>query len=251
MGIMVGGIKTLSILSTIGLAVGIQHLTTFSMEFWQELEDFLGPILGPIVRGIFEPVWRVLEDPIFRSRFLFTVIWTAMIVAGLVYVIYEVPSLLSWIMGGEKPQPMSQVATRDTRTRTQRPAVQGTRASKLAVEEKREKKQAIVEEFGVKVQSLLQRSRDNLTLEVVVNNGSSHQIDMVVVDIDLPADINTSTDSFRMQRLGTIGGGETSIAQFHLVDLGGDVNLISGHVEFLSASYEISKITLPAPQIKA
>lgn len=250
MGIMVGGIKTLSILSTIGLAVGIQHLTTFSMEFWQELEDFLGPILGPIVRGIFEPVWRVFEDPIFRNRFLFTVIWTAMIVSGLVYVIYEVPSFLSWIMGSQKPQPMRQVATRDTRTRARTPAVQASRPSKSAVEEKREKKQAIVEEFGVKVQTLLQRSRDELTLEVVVNNGSSHQIDMVVVDIDLPADINTSTDSFRMQRLGTIGGGETSIAQFHLDDLGGDVNLIGGHVEFLSASYEISKITLPAPQIK-
>ena len=145
---------------------------------------------------------------------------------------------------------MRQVATRDTRTRAQRLAVEGSRASKSAAEEKGEKKQAIVEEFGVKVQSLLQRSRDELTLEVVVTNSGSHQIDMVVVDVDLPADINTSTDSFRMQRLGTIGPGETSTAQFHLVDLGGDVSLIGGHVEFLSASYEISKITLPAPQIK-
>jgi hypothetical protein len=250
MGIMVGGIKTLSILSMIGLAVGIQHLPTFGMEFWQELEDFFGPILGPIIRGIFEPVYRVFENPTFRNQFLFTVIWTSIIVAGLVYVVYEVPSFLSWIIGGQKAPPMRQVATRDTRARAQRPAVEGARASTLAVEEKREKKQAIVEEFGVKVQSLLQRSRDELTLEVIVTNGGGHQIDMVVVDIDLPADINTSTDSFRMQRIGTIGAGETTTAQFRLVDLGGDVSLIGGHVEFLSASYEISKISLPAPQIK-
>ena len=86
---MVGGIKTFNILGSIVLAVGGSPITRFGIEFWQELEDLLGPILGPIVRGIFEPVYRTFEDVVFRTQFLSAVIWTAMIVGGLVFVVYD------------------------------------------------------------------------------------------------------------------------------------------------------------------
>ena len=247
---MGGGIITISLLSTIALAVGSSPISRITIEFWQELEDLLGPILGPIVRGFFEPVYRTFEDSVFRTQFLNTVIWTAMILGGLLFVVYEVPSFLNWIMGGQSSAPRRQTATVAARTRAQRTAAQQRQATQSKVEEERERKRAVVEASGVKVRSILSRMREELILDVVVKNGSSQQIDMVVVDIDLPADINTSTGSFRMQRLGTIGAGETEIAQFRLIDLGGNPATISGHVEFLSASYEVSKITLPPPEIK-
>ena len=111
------------------------------------------------------------------------------------------------------------------------------------------RKQAIVEASGVKVQSKITRQQEELLLTVLVNNGSGHQIDMVVVDIDLPADIHSQIGSFRMQRLGTVAPGETEVVEFRLQDKGGNVEEISGHVEFLGASYEVSKITLPPPEI--
>jgi len=217
------------------------------MAFWQELEDLLGPILGPIVRGIFEPVYRTFEDQAFRTQALTAIIWTSMIVGGLVFVIYEAPGFLSWIMGGQK-------TTRPQRTpapalRAQRLAAERRTASQSMVDEARKRKQAIVDASGVKVQSKINRQRDELLLTVLVNNGSGHQIDMVVVDIDLPADIHTQIGSFRMQRLGTVAPGETEVAEFRLQDRGGKVEEIRGHVEFLGASYEVSKVEIPPPTI--
>jgi hypothetical protein len=247
MGIMVGGITTFAVLTSIALAIGSSPVSTFSMAFWQELEELLGPILGPIVRGIFEPVYRTFESQAFRTQTLTAIIWTSMIVSGLVFVLYEAPSFLSWIMGGQK-------STKPQRTaapvqRAQRQAAARRTASQSKVDEARKRKQAIVDASGVKVQSKISRDHDELLLTVLVNNGSGHQIDMVVVDIDLPADIHSSIGSFRMQRLGTVAPGETDVAEFRLQDRGGDVAEISGHVEFLGASYEVSKIPIPPPEI--
>ncbi len=248
-GIMVGGIKTLSSLNSIALSFIELPINGFGILFWQELEDLLGPILGPIVRGFFEPIFRTLEDPIFRSQFMFTVIWTAMIIAGLVFVIYEAPGFLSLTMGTQSRSSKSQPVSRPAQTRSQRLADERRQVTKTKVEQERERQQEVMDKSGVRVQSSIKRIREELILDVSVHNGSSHQIDMVVVDIDLPADINTSTSSFRMQRLGTISNGGTEIAQFHLQDRGGDITKIGGHVEFLSASYEVSKVTLPKPEI--
>ena len=44
---MVGGLKTLPTLNLIVLAIGPSPIGSFGIQFWQELEDFLGPILGP------------------------------------------------------------------------------------------------------------------------------------------------------------------------------------------------------------
>ncbi len=246
---MVGGIKTLIVLNSIVLSFGEQPINKFGILFWQELEDMLGPILGPIVRGFFEPLFRTFENPIFRSQFMFTVIWTTMIIAGLVFVIYEAPGFLSLIMGNQSRSLKSQPVSRPSQTRSQRLSDERQRVTKTKVEQERERQQEVIDKSGVKVQSSIKRVKEELILDVSVHNGSSHQIDMVVVDIDLPADINTSTSSFRMQRLGTISPGGTEIAQFHLQDRGGDIAKIGGHVEFLSASYEVSKVTLPQPEI--
>ena len=245
---MVGGIKTFNILGSMVIAVGSSPISRFMLEFWQELEDFLGPILGPIVRGFLEPVYRTLEDPLFRRQLLSAIIWTAMIVGGLVFVIYETPGFIGWITGSQASSSQRQTATRPT-PRVKRQSEERRSESMTTVEEERERKQAVVEASGVKVQSKLKRQGEDLLLSVIVINGSAHQIDMVVVDIDLPADVNTATGSFRMQRLGTINPGVTEVAEFHLQERGGDLTAIGGHVEFLSASYEISKIALPAPEI--
>ncbi|MGY5873742.1 MAG: hypothetical protein RTV72_15955, partial [Candidatus Thorarchaeota archaeon] len=71
--------------------------------------------------------------------------------------------------------------------------------------------------------------------------------DMVVVDLELPTGIDADVGSFRMQRLGSINAGEMKTAKFLLRPMGGNPLDIGGYVEFLGASYEISKIPLPAP----
>jgi hypothetical protein len=70
---------------------------------------------------------------------------------------------------------------------------------------------------------------------------------MVVVDLDLPEGIDYGVGSFRMQRLGTIESGASENAIFRLRETGGDLLKLTGFIEFMSASYELSKIDLPAP----
>ncbi|MFW9835392.1 MAG: hypothetical protein ACFFEK_15435 [Candidatus Thorarchaeota archaeon] len=244
---MVGGIKTLNTLNLVVLTIGPLPKGSFVPQFWQELEDFLGPILGPIVRGVFEPVYRALEDPVFRHQTLFTIIWTAMIIGGLVFAIYEIPSFFGKITEGQvttRPQESAIHAQRAQRKSIDRRAV-----SRTNVEEERKKKQAIVDKSGVRVQSKIAQNGEELLLTVIVKNDSGHQIDMVVVDIEPPADIQMSIGSFRMQRLGSISPGETDTAEFNLEDRGGEIADIRGHVEFLGASYEVSKVPIPPPEI--
>ncbi len=247
---MVGGIKTINTLGSIVLALGNSPITRLGMKFWQELEDLLGPILGPIVRGFFEPIYRTLENPVFRTQLLSAIIWTAMIVGGLVFVAYEAPSFLSWIMGGQTSPVRKQVTSQTNQTRAHRQSVERRTESQSRVDEERGRKQAFVDASGVKVQSKVKQQREEFILTVHVNNGSDHPIEMVVVDLDLPADIDTATGSFRMQRLGSIASGQTEVAEFRLRDRGGDVTAVRGYIEFLGASYEISKISLPAPVIE-
>ncbi len=217
------------------------------MAFWVELEEMLGPVFGPIIRGIFEPVWRTLEDPSFRSTILSTIIWTFLIVGGLVFVIYEAPGFLNLMMGTQPTASKRITPSRSTHTRLAQSAQRQEADTKL--QEGREKRQAEVKAYGVKVSSNLQKSGEEFILSVTVNNESSSQIDMVVVDIDLPADINISIGSFRMQRLGTIAAGTTKIAEFRIQQRGGNLGEIAGHVEFLSASYEVSTLPIPPPEL--
>ena len=239
-------------------AIGSLPSRTIGMAFWVELEEMLGPVFGPIVRGIFEPFWKTLEDPLFRTTILSTIIWTVLIVGGLVFVVYEAPGFFSFVMGTQ-PTTQRRVGTsRSTHTRVaqsaQRLAAERAvqrQAAATTLQEEREKRQAEVRAYGVKVSSSLKRTGEEFVLSVDVNNESTNQIDMVVVDIDLPADVNMSIGSFRMQRLGTIGAGHTKVAEFGIRTRGGNVEEISGYVEFLSASYEVSKLSIPPPEIIA
>ncbi|MHA2025079.1 MAG: hypothetical protein ACW98U_04175 [Candidatus Thorarchaeota archaeon] len=228
------------------------------MAFWVELEEMLGPVFGPIVRGIFEPVWRVFEDPSFRTTILSTIIWTVLIVGGLVFVIYEAPGFFSLMMGTQSTSQRTVSTSSSTQTRlaqsAQRQASKHSAAREAAttkLEEDREKRQAEVRAYGVKVSSRINRTGEEFILSVDVNNESSNQIDMVVVDIDLPADINIAIGSFRMQRLGTIAAGQTKVAEFGIQPRGGNMEEISGHVEFLGATYEVSKLAIPPPEVIA
>ncbi|MHA1849923.1 MAG: hypothetical protein ACTSW8_01530, partial [Candidatus Thorarchaeota archaeon] len=71
-----------------------------------------------------------------------------------------------------------------------------------------------------------------------------------IVDLDLPSGIDAEAGSFRMQRLGTINAGESKSVDFILRPMGGDPAEIGGHVEFIGASYEVSKIPLPVPEME-
>jgi hypothetical protein len=170
-----------------------------------------------------------------------------MIVGGFVFVAYEAPSFLSWITGGQASPVRKQVAAQSSLTKVHRQSVERRTESQSRVDEERGRRQAFVDASGVKVQSKVKQQREEFILTVHVNNGSDHKIDMVVVDLDLPADIDTATGSFRMQRLGSIASGQTEVAEFRLRDRGGDITAVKGYIEFLGASYEISKISLPAP----
>ncbi|MHA2153118.1 MAG: hypothetical protein ACXAAQ_14155, partial [Candidatus Thorarchaeota archaeon] len=237
-------------------AIGTLPSRTIGMAFWVELEEMLGPVFGPIIRGIFEPVWRTLEDPQFRTTILSTIIWTVLIVGGLVFVVYEAPGFFSLMMGTQSTTQRKVRTSSSTHTRiaqsAQRQAAEQSaqrQAAATRLQEDREKRQAEVEAYGVKVSSSILRVGDEFVLSVNVNNESTHQIDMVVVDIDLPADVNMSIGSFRMQRLGTIAAGHTKVAEFGIQSRGGEVEEITGYVEFLGATYEVSKITIPPPEI--
>ncbi len=75
-GNQVGGIDTYTEVTLVAQAIGTLPSRGFGMAFWVELEKMLGPVFGPIIRGIFEQVWRTLEDPSFRTTILSTIIWT-------------------------------------------------------------------------------------------------------------------------------------------------------------------------------
>jgi len=82
-----------------------------------------------------------------------------------------------------------------------------------------------------------------------VTNNTTSRIEMVVVDVDLPEGIDMATGSFRMQRLGTISPDDTEFAHFKLNLVGGSLEDLRGHVEFMSDTYEISKMELPIPDL--
>lgn len=97
----------------------------------------------------------------------------------------------------------------------------------------------------------MKKVRDAVSLMVTVHNESDSKIDMVVVDLDLPAGVDPAIGSFRMQRLGSIPAGQTESKEFLLNLRGGDLTKLTGYVEFLGASYEVSKISLPAIEVEA
>ncbi|MFW9933771.1 MAG: hypothetical protein ACFFDR_14120, partial [Candidatus Thorarchaeota archaeon] len=128
-----------------------------------------------------------------------------------------------------------------------------SRYSTKATSAKREVAKAVssAEAIGdVHVTSVLEKKRDETILTVNVTNKSEHEIEMVVVDLRLPEGIDILAGSFRMQRIGTIKPGNSSAAHFRLRHNYGSLTELSGQVEFLSSSYEITKVDIPQPEIE-
>ncbi|MFW9955488.1 MAG: hypothetical protein ACFFD3_13115 [Candidatus Thorarchaeota archaeon] len=212
--------------------------------FWDELEQLLGPILQPIVGPLFD----ILREEANRAIILSTIVTLFLFVSIVVYVVYEVPSILGLFSSGmsmspAKPEPPILARRPSARTRT--PSETQEEAMSRA------KLPSISQMHGLEVQSTIDKHRDDVLLTIRVTNNSDHEIEMVVVDIDLPDGIDVMTGSFRMQRIGTISSGMTKTADFRLKHYRGSLENITGQIEFMSSSHEITEIAIPRPTIAA
>jgi hypothetical protein len=219
----------------------------FQPLFWEELEELLGPILQPIVH----PIFMALDNESFRSTVLTTTISFFLITAGIMWLLFEGLPLIANIteiseelpdMDSRRARPKSSEQLRRRQT-AHIPRVHETTTRKEV-----EPKPSVVQQTGVQVTSELSKDQENSVLTVNVENTTDSSIQMVVVDIDLPEGIDSEIGSFRMQRLGTIDSGVSKAAVFRLREVGGDLLKLSGFIEFMSASYEVSKIDLPVPK---
>ncbi len=209
--------------------------------FWDELEELLGPIFQPIVGPLFDFL-RVDANRLFL---LSTISTLCIFFVVVVFIAYELPMIFQWLAYGSSSITGQPSRTSSTKT--------PTRYSTKATSARHEVKQSVssAEAIGdVIVASQIEKKRDEVQLNVNVTNMSEHQIEMVVVDLHVPAGIDFMTGSFRMQRLGTIPSGESSAAHFRLKHSYGSLAEISGQVEFMSSSYEITKVSIPSPQIE-
>lgn len=225
------------------LSIGPKLAMLMQNDLWNDISAFLHLLLDPILFAF--------EDVVLRRTLLSTMIWSCLVICGLVFVIYEFPSVIGLIMGtSKKPVIIATKKTAKPRTQVESTSASRHQISRDKAQKEREKREQAVRETGVRVAAKLVRERELIRLTVGIKNGSTSHIDMVVVDLDLPPGIDAEIGSFRMQRLGTINAGESKSVDFILRPMGGDPAEIGGHVEFLGASYEVSKIPLPAPQME-
>lgn len=217
------------------------------------LQNDLSDDILTFLHLLLDPIFAALQDEGFRRIVLSTVIWSFLVICGLVFVVYEFPSIFNLFSGSPtKPVSRRQLKTVLSTSRTQAVTTSAARhqRSRDKTQKEKERRAKAVEETGVRVASKLERERELLRLTVDINNGSSSKIDMVIVDLDIPAGIDVDVGSFRMQRLGSINVGERKTAEFLLKPMGGNPLDIGGHVEFLGASYEVSIISIPTPDMK-
>lgn len=212
-------------------------------NLWDDISTFLHLLLDPIILA--------LQDIVLRRTILSTVIWSTLIICGLIFLVYEFPAVINLVIGAQPKQVKTQSKSgASSRTRTDVSSERMHKASRDQVQKDRDARDRAVLQTGVKVASKIVYERELMHLIVDIKNGSISHIDMVVVDLDLPSGIDTETGSFRMQRLGTINAGQSKSADFLLRPMGGDPRKIGGHVEFLGASYEVSKILIPPPEME-
>lgn len=225
------------------LSIGPKLAMMLQGDLWADISTFLHLLLDPIL--------IVLQDVGLRSTILSTVIWSFFVICGLVFVVYEFPSIIR-ILTGATMTPTKKKAKTAAVAKTQSETASASRhqISRDKAQKERDRREKAVKETGVDVAAKIERERELLRLTVAIMNGSNSHIDMVVVDLDLPSGIDAEIGSFRMQRLGTINAGETKTVDFMLRPMGGEPSEIGGHVEFLGASYEVSKIPLPVPEME-
>lgn len=213
-------------------------------DMWDDIQTFLHLLL--------DPIFAALQDEGLRSTILSTVIWSFLVICGLVFAVYEFPSLIKFVTGAPPQSIKRQLTTAEETPKSQSAAASASRhqISRDKADKERDRREKAVRDTGVRVAAKIAREQELLRLTVGIKNGSRTRIDMVVIDLDLPEGIDTEVGSFRMRRLGSIGAGELRTAEFLLKPMGGDPLDIGGHVEFLGASYEISKIPLPVPDME-
>jgi hypothetical protein len=209
-------------------------------DLWNDISTFLHQLL--------DPIFIAFQDEALRRTLLSTIIWSCLVICGLVFVVYEFPSVISLLMGTQR-KPLKSATRKAGIPRTQAETSSASRhqISQEKAQREREKREKALLETGVRVSSKLVRERELIRLTVGIKNGSTSHIDMVVVDLDLPPGIDAEIGSFRMQRLGTINAGESKSVDFILRPMGGNPAHLGGYVEFLGDSYEVSKIPLPEP----
>lgn len=225
--------------------ISIQEPTQYFPLFWDELEEILGPILQPIV----SPVFDVLRDEAFRSLMLQTVVISVAILAGMMYLVYEFPIVFNWITGGKAITSAVDVP-KSTYTPPKRRLKTSLRKKQKPVKTEPKPEPRVTQSHGVDVSAVVTKKHEKLVLTVVVSNTSAYNIEMVVIDIDLPEGIDMASGSFRMARLGKITSGDTESAQFLLKQYDGKFSDIQGHVEFMSGNLEISQMKLPSPEFE-
>lgn len=208
--------------------------------FWDEIEQLLGPIWQPIVGPLFD-VFRIEAN---RLILLTIIITVSVFVIVVTYIVYEAPLVINWFVGGVSLNSTTSPSYSQGSSRRV-PSTQRAPTSKQTVPTQVTEPRT---EKGVDVRSLIQTGRDEIVLYVDIENNSEHKIEMVVVDVSLPAGIDTMTGSFRMQRVGTIESGESRRCTFRLTQTEGNLSEIAGHVEFMSSSYEITEVDIPAPE---
>ena len=212
-------------------------------DLWDDIQTFLHLLL--------DPLFAALQDEGLRGTILTSIIWSFIIICGLIFVVYEFPSIIK-LVGQSPAEPIRRLQKTKSTPRSQT-AITSARRHQLSrdkAQKERERRADAVKETGVSVAAKLEGAQELLRLTVSINNGGTSKIDMVIVDLDLPSGINVDVGSFRMQRLGSINSGEMKTAEFLLRPLGGDPLEIGGHVEFLGASYEVSIIAIPVPDME-
>ncbi|TFG29135.1 hypothetical protein EU527_16325 [Candidatus Thorarchaeota archaeon] len=219
-----------------------QTETSTELSPWNDIIEFLRPILNPLV-----DLW---ENYALRVSLLSTIIWSFLIICGLVFLVYEGGTILPLILGTKPKQVKRTTQSHPERRPTIERATPRQRISSVDEKKDVQRTSQIVDETGVQVISKIQKHYDKLLLNVDITNGSDSKIDMVVVDLDLPPGIETDIGFFRMQRIGSINSGQTESIEFTLKSMGGNPESIGGYVEFLGASYEVSKVLIPSPKLE-
>ncbi len=210
-------------------------------DLWDDIQIFLHLLL--------DPLFAALQDEGLRGTILSTVIWSFLVICGLIFVVYEFPSIMNLLSGSPTTPIRRQLKTVSaSRAKAATASAARHQLSRDKTQKERERRAKVVKEAGVRVAAKIEREGALLRLTIDINNGSTSKIDMVFVDLDIPAGIDVDVGSFRMQRLGSINVGEMKSANFLLRPMGGDPLDIGGHVEFLGASYEVSIIAIPVPE---
>lgn len=221
----------------------LNHTTTIlQVGPWDPIVEFLNSLLGPLF-----DLW---ENYSLRVTILSTIIWSFLIICGLVFILLESPSILPVFPGQEQKQPSRSTESQSERSYPDRRASPSQRAPRRAEKQESQNSATPSNETGVRVVSIIKKHYDKMILKVTITNGSDSKIDMVVVDLELPQGIETDIGSFRMQRIGSIESGESAATEFALKSLGGDPTTIRGQVEFLGASYEVSKVPISKPAVE-